>query len=46
VDTSPFALEAAGRLVAETLAALEELRGIAAAGESRRDHPAQIGNVR
>jgi neutral ceramidase len=46
VDTSPFAPEAAGRLVAETLAALEELRGIAAAGESRRDHPAQIGNVR
>jgi neutral ceramidase len=46
VDTSPFAPEAAGRLVAETLAALEELRGIAAAGESQRDHPAQIGNVR
>jgi neutral ceramidase len=45
VETSPFALEAAGRLVTETLAALADLRGNAAAGEPRRGHPAQTGNV-
>jgi hypothetical protein len=46
VDTSPFAPEAAARLVSETLAALEDLRGNVAAGEPRRGHPAQAGNVR
>ena len=46
VDTSPFAPEAAGRLVAETLAALEDLRGNAAVGVPRRGHPAKVGNVR
>jgi hypothetical protein len=46
VDTSPFAPEAAGRLVAETLAALADLRGNASAGEPRRGLPAQRGNVR
>jgi hypothetical protein len=46
VDTSPFAPAAAGRLVAETLAALEDLRGTATAGEPRRGLLAQGGNVR
>jgi hypothetical protein len=46
VDTSPFAPEAAGRLVAETLAALQDLRGSATPGEPRRDLPARGGNVR
>src|SRR5215217_1395925 len=44
VDTSPFAPEAAGRLVAETIAALEDLRGNAAAGEPCRGQTAQAGN--
>ena len=43
MDTSPFAPEAAGKLVTETLAALEDLRRNAAAGEPRLGHPAQTG---
>src|SRR5215203_1238970 len=46
VDTSPFAPEAAGRLVAETLAALADLRENGPAGEPRPGHPTQVGNVR
>src|SRR5688572_3705737 len=46
VDTSPFAPEAAGRLVAETRAALEDLHGDAADGEPRRGHPAKAGSAR
>jgi hypothetical protein len=46
VDTSPFAPEAAGRLVAETLAALADLEGNGATGGPRRNQPAQAGNAR
>jgi hypothetical protein len=46
VDTSPFAPEAAGRLVAETCAALADLHEHAAEGEPRRSHPMTAGSVR
>jgi hypothetical protein len=46
VDTSPFAPEAAGQLVAETCAALADLHEHAAEGEPRRGHPMTAGSAR
>jgi hypothetical protein len=44
VDTSPFASEAAGKLVAETLSALEEIQGQVAEGELRPTDPIKVGS--